>query len=135
MRPRPAKPTPVSAPKTPASALDCAGILRALGDENRLRIVSVLFDQALSVNDIAARTGLSQYNASRHLKILRAAGVLEMEPDGQQRLYAVTPTLRGRVTTRRVLDLGCCEFRFPPAPSTRRPSRPPRPARGTGHMD
>jgi DNA-binding transcriptional ArsR family regulator len=41
------------------------------------------------VNDIHVRLGLRQSQASQHLKVLRDAGLVEMEPRAQQRLYSL----------------------------------------------
>lgn len=44
---------------------------------------------ALSVGELATRTGLSQPNTSRHLRVLREAGLVECRAVGQRRVYAV----------------------------------------------
>ena len=41
------------------------------------------------VGELAAQTGLSQPNTSRHLRVLRDAGLVECRAAGQQRVYAV----------------------------------------------
>jgi DNA-binding transcriptional ArsR family regulator len=41
------------------------------------------------VGELAARCGLSQPNTSRHLRVLRDAGLVECRAVGQQRVYAV----------------------------------------------
>jgi DNA-binding transcriptional ArsR family regulator len=95
------------------TGLDCIAALKALGEETRLRILRLLFKEQLSVGEITERLNLSQYNVSKHLRILREAGLLEAEQQGRQRLYRVTPELKSRVTANNnVLDLGCCTFRF-----------------------
>ena len=58
---------------------DCVVALRALGEDTRVRIVSLLIDQPLEVGEIGKRLGVSQYNVSKHLRILREAGLLEVE--------------------------------------------------------
>ena len=95
------------------TGIDCIAALKALGEETRLRIVRLLFKEALGVNEIATRLKASQYNVSKHLRILREAGLLESEAQGKQRLYMVPAALRKQITANRnVLDLGCCTFRF-----------------------
>jgi len=54
---------------------DCVVALRALGEDTRVRIVGLLLQSPLDVNEIAARLGVSQYNVSKHLRILREAGL------------------------------------------------------------
>src|SRR6185295_14712739 len=67
---------------------------------------------ALDVGEIARRLGVSQYNVSKHLRILREAGLLEVEKSGRTRSYALPETIRGRAVQGGVLDLGCCSFQF-----------------------
>jgi DNA-binding transcriptional ArsR family regulator len=97
--------------------LDCIAALRALGEETRLRILRLLFKEQLSVNEIAERLDVSQYNVSKHLRIMREAGLLETEKQGKQRLYGVTPNLKSHMAANNnVLDLGCCTFRLDKLP-------------------
>ena len=99
------------------SGLDCIAALKALGELNRLRMVRLLLKNQLSVNEIAERLGLSPYNVSKHLRILREAGLLEMEKDGKQRVYYVAPRLKDQLAANQnVLDLDCCTFRFDKLP-------------------
>lgn len=95
------------------SNLDCMAVLKALGEENRLRIMRLLLREPLSVGAVAEALGLSEYNVSKHLRVLKEAGLLEMEKAGQQRLYGVAPGLGKRLAANRnVLELDCCTFRF-----------------------
>ena len=94
-------------------APDCIAALKALGEETRFRILRLLFKEQLSVNEISERLSASQYNVSKHLRIMREAGLLETEKSGKQRLYAVAVRLRSQAAaTNNVLDLGCCTFRL-----------------------
>ncbi len=43
------------------------------------------------VGELSDAAGLSQPNTSRHLRILREAGIVSVTPDGQRRLYALHP--------------------------------------------
>jgi DNA-binding transcriptional ArsR family regulator len=91
---------------------DCVVALRALGEDTRVRIVGLLIHEALDVGEIAKRLGVSQYNVSKHLRILREAGLLEVEKSGRTRMYGLSEMIRGRATAGGVLDLGCCSFQF-----------------------
>jgi len=91
---------------------DCVPALRALGEDTRVRIVGLLIDEPLDVNEISKRLGVSQYNVSKHLRILREAGLLEVEKSGRQRLYALPDAIRRQAKAGSVLDLGCCSFQF-----------------------
>ena len=99
------------------TGLDCIAALKALGEETRLRILRLLIKEPMSVNDIADRLKASQYNVSKHLRIMREAGLLEVEKQGKERFYGVTRNLKRQVAANNnVLDLGCCTFRFDKLP-------------------
>jgi DNA-binding transcriptional ArsR family regulator len=67
----------------------------------------------MSVTRISEHLAVSQYNVSKHLRVMREAGLLEIEKRGQQRLYTVAPKLKSQLAANnRVLDLGCCLFRL-----------------------
>ena len=91
---------------------DCVVALKALAEETRVRIVSLLIDAPLDVTKIADRVGISQYNASKHLRVLREAGLLRLEKHGRRHLYALTEGIGRRMAEGSVLDLGCCSFQF-----------------------
>jgi DNA-binding transcriptional ArsR family regulator len=93
--------------------IDCLPAMKALAEENRLRLMRLLLAGTRSVNDLAEATGMSQYNVSKHLRILREAGLLAQEKQGQQRLYTVAPAIAEHLADNAsVLDLGCCQFDF-----------------------
>jgi DNA-binding transcriptional ArsR family regulator len=81
-------------------------------------------DDALDVGEIAKRLGVSSYNVSKHLRILREAGLLQVEKNGRTRLYALPASIRGRTDSTGVLDLGCCSFQF--ESREKEPTRRPR---------
>jgi DNA-binding transcriptional ArsR family regulator len=97
---------------------DCLEALKALGEETRIRMLRVLLENGQSsVGDVADALGLTQYNCSKHLRILREAGLVEMEPSGQQRRYAIAADFRTHLSTNKnILDLGCCSFNFSKLP-------------------
>lgn len=57
-------------------------LFKALGDDTRLRIVALLAHGELCVCHIQEALRLSQPNVSRHLAILRSAGIVEDRRDG-----------------------------------------------------
>ena len=97
--------------------MDCIAALKALGEANRLRILRLLLKGELGVNGIAGSVGISQYNASRHLRVLREVGFLEIRKQGQQRFYSLTPCLRAHpARNRNILHLDCCTLNFEKLP-------------------
>jgi DNA-binding transcriptional ArsR family regulator len=63
----------------------------ALGEPSRFRIVELLRDGARSVNDICAQLDLNQPQVSKHLRVLKQAGLVDVEAQAQQRLYELRP--------------------------------------------
>jgi DNA-binding transcriptional ArsR family regulator len=61
--------------------------LDALGDPNRREILRLLADGGRSVQEIADRLPISRPAVSRHLKLLRGAGLVVEEPLGTRRIY------------------------------------------------
>jgi len=66
-----------------------AEIGHALGNAHRLRILELLAQCEMSVEALADRVGLSIGNASQHLRLLRAAGLLTSRRDGKHVRYIV----------------------------------------------
>lgn len=98
-------------------AVDCTDILKALSDRTRMRIVKALLESSRSVNEIVEAVGASQYNVSKHLRVLRQAGITEVEADGTRRNYAIAAAFRRRLAREgNVLDFGCCRFDFDQLP-------------------
>lgn len=79
--------------------------LRAAGEPTRLRILSLLAGEELSVMELSGVLEQSQPRVSRHLKLMADAGLIERFPDGARVFYRVssTPTARRLVDT--ILDL------------------------------
>ncbi len=92
---------------------NCIDALKALGEEKRMRMFRLLSTESLSVNEISKRLKVSQYNTSKHLRIMREAGLLTVAKHGRNHLYAVVPAFKTKPTPNNVvLDLGCCTFRL-----------------------
>jgi len=73
---------------------DLVNVLKALADETRLRIMAVLIQEPLSVNEVREILCLKQSRVSRHLKILERAGLLESHRAGTRIYYAVHAGIR-----------------------------------------
>lgn len=68
-----------------------ATTLAALGEPSRLEIVELLRRRPFSVGDIADTLGIRQPQVSKHLKVLREAGVVDVEPVARRRIYYLAP--------------------------------------------
>ncbi len=64
-------------------------IFKALGDENRLRIVNVLFNKQLCVCEMEALLDMTQSNVSRHLNKLKNADIITSEKQSQWVYYRI----------------------------------------------
>src|SRR5215467_1023415 len=71
-----------------------SGLYRLLGDEARLRLLRVLARERLNVTELTGVLGLAQSGVSRHLGLLKDAGLVEEEKDGGFSYYRVSPPLR-----------------------------------------
>ena len=63
----------------------------------RRELMDLLIDGPRSVGELVAATGLSQPNTSRHLRILRETGLVNVTARGQQRLYELVPERLGEL--------------------------------------
>ena len=59
----------------------------ALGDPNRRAIVETLADGERSVQELADNVPISRPAVSRHLRLLKDAGLVTDRPEGVRRLY------------------------------------------------
>jgi ArsR family transcriptional regulator len=66
-----------------------AEVLKVLASPLRLEILHRLADGPLEVSRIAAAIGASQPNASQHLSVLRAAGLVEADRHGREIRYGL----------------------------------------------
>ena len=88
-------------------AADCTSILKALADRTRLRLVKLLLAEDRSVNDLSDELVLSQYNASKHLRVLKHAGIVDARAVAQRREYFIAKPFRKRLQkSGPVLDFG-----------------------------
>ena len=63
----------------------------AIAEPNRRAILDLLRTGERPAGDLVEATGLSQPGVSKHLKLLREAGLVSVRPDGQRRLYRLEP--------------------------------------------
>jgi DNA-binding transcriptional ArsR family regulator len=63
--------------------------LQVLAEPNRHAIVELLRERERTVGEIVDRLTLSQPAVSKHLRILKEAGVVDVRPDAQRRIYRI----------------------------------------------
>ncbi len=117
----------VAAPAAGADELDdvfavVARYFGVLAEPTRLKILNTICREERSVSMIVAATGLTQTNVSRHLSLMRAAGVVSRRKDGISVYYCVADPefvevcrsvcvqIAGRIDARQPLKKGLLEF-------------------------
>lgn len=67
-------------------------IFKALSEESRLRILSVIMEREMCVCEIEVCLNMTQSNASRHLAVLKNCGILDNYKVGQWTYYKISDT-------------------------------------------
>jgi len=70
-----------------ARAATTADAFNAVAEPRRRQILDVLADGERSVGDVVERLGLGQPQVSKHLRVLREVGLVEVRDEGRQRIY------------------------------------------------
>src|SRR5687767_12888438 len=73
---------------------EASSLYRLLGDEARLRLLRVLEQDRFNVKELTGVLGLAQSGVSRHLGLLKDAGLVSEERDGAYSYYRLTPAVR-----------------------------------------
>jgi DNA-binding transcriptional ArsR family regulator len=66
-------------------------VFQALGEPRRLEILDLLRDGERPVGELVDQLGVSQPGVSKHLRILKDAGLVDVRADAQRRLYRIRP--------------------------------------------
>jgi DNA-binding transcriptional ArsR family regulator len=72
-----------------ARAATTADAFNAVAEPRRRQILDLLADGERPVNEIVERLALSQPQTSKHLRVLREVGLVEVREQGRQRVYRV----------------------------------------------
>jgi DNA-binding transcriptional ArsR family regulator len=70
-----------------ARAATTTDAFNAVAEPRRRQILDVLADGERPVNDLVVQLGLAQPQVSKHLRVLREVGAVEVRGDGRRRLY------------------------------------------------
>jgi DNA-binding transcriptional ArsR family regulator len=73
------------------SGMSVATTIDVISDTSRRSILDELRGGERSVSTLVDRLAITQPAVSKHLKVLREAGLVTVRPDGQRRLYSVCP--------------------------------------------
>ena len=70
-----------------ARAATTADAFNAVAEPRRRQILDVLADGERSVSDLVDELGLGQPQVSKHLRVLRTVGLVDVRDEGRQRIY------------------------------------------------
>lgn len=68
-----------------------SSVYAALAEPHRRQILDLLRTTEMSVAELVSELGITQPGVSKHLKVLRESGLVEVRSQGRQRMYAVQP--------------------------------------------
>jgi DNA-binding transcriptional ArsR family regulator len=80
-------------PQEEADVTRLARIYKALGDEQRLRILRMLREREMYAQEIVERTGLHQSVVSRHLMFMKAVGLVEARRKNNMKFYSLNSAM------------------------------------------
>ena len=66
-------------------------VLHALADESRRTVLEILRSHPASAGELAEVLPIARPGVSRHLRVLREAGLVEVRQDAQRRIYSLRP--------------------------------------------
>lgn len=95
-------------------ARECAELLQALAEPNRIRIIDCLRTGSKNVTELAKLLNVEIVNVSHHLGVLRTAGLVNDEKHGRFVVYSLSPKHFSNDNTKATfLDLGWCRVEIP----------------------
>ena len=66
-------------------------VLQALADQSRRTVLEILRDHPASAGELADALPIARPGVSRHLRVLREAGLVDVRQEAQRRIYSVRP--------------------------------------------
>ena len=66
-------------------------VLHALADESRRTVLEMLRDRPANAGELAEALPIARPGVSRHLRVLREAGLVDVRQEAQRRIYSLRP--------------------------------------------
>jgi len=66
-------------------------LLHALADESRRTVLEILRSRPASAGELAEALPIARPGVSRHLRVLREAGLVDVRQEAQRRIYSLRP--------------------------------------------
>ncbi len=82
--------------------IDLAELFKIFGDSTRVKIINVLLNGKLCVNDIANQIGMSQSAVSHQLRILKDSKLVKYEKNGKEIMYFLADS-----HVEKIFKMGC----------------------------
>ena len=82
--------------------IDLAELFKMFGDSTRVKIINILLDNELCVNDISDKIGVSQSAVSHQLRILKQSKLVKFRKDGQTIYYSLADN-----HVEKIFKMGC----------------------------
>jgi ArsR family transcriptional regulator, nickel/cobalt-responsive transcriptional repressor len=96
------------------AAKECADLLQAIAEPNRIRIIDCLRTGSKNVTQLAELLKVEIVNVSHHLGVLRTAGLVEDEKHGRFVIYSLHPKFFTNDSSNATLvNLGWCKIEIP----------------------
>ena len=71
--------------------IDMDAVLQALADPSRRTVLEILRDHPATAGELADALPIARPGVSRHLRVLREAGLVDVRQDAQRRIYSLRP--------------------------------------------
>lgn len=84
---------------------------RLLSDENKLRIIKILFQGPSNVTHLAEKLELQQSLVSHHLRRLKDGGIVANYREGKEIYYHLIDGIKGK-TLQETLEFDCCQIKL-----------------------
>jgi DNA-binding transcriptional ArsR family regulator len=66
-------------------------VFQALADQSRRAVLEILREHPATAGELAAALPIARPGVSRHLRVLREAGLVDVQQDAQRRIYRLRP--------------------------------------------
>lgn len=66
-------------------------VLHAMADQSRRTVLEILRDHPATAGELAAALPIARPGVSRHLRVLREAGLVDVRQEAQRRIYTLRP--------------------------------------------
>lgn len=95
-------------------AKQCAELLKAVADPDRLRLIQALRERSQSVSDLSALLDKDIGNVSHHLKVLRKQELVTTRREGKMIIYSLAESVTASKGDKHTgIELGCCRLELP----------------------